>query len=385
MKIVVIGAGVIGVSIAAEAAARGVDVTLIDKKLPGSGTSSLSYGWINSNNKVPQDYFELNLAGLEAHHRLAASGSDWFVPTGHVEFASDPTHATELLGRLDRLAELGYAAEKITPNYAQELVPDLKVPGTYEIAALFPREGHCYPNLYIRHRLRQARAHKFQVLTGVEVEHLDGDGSAASVRFTDGSTIRADHVISATGRWTNSITAAAGLGPVMTDYREPGDVTVGYLAVTNPLTADINQLVTSPELNVRPAGGGRLMLQALDLDATAAAGTTPETASPLANEFTRRLQNLLHNTENAAISEIGVGRRAMPADGRSIIGPAPSAPWLYLVATHSGVTLAPLLGTGVTSEILGEPEPLFDGFRPARLLDGNNASHLPAPRRPGEQ
>ena len=50
MKITVIGAGMIGVSIAAEAAERGADVTLIDKHSPGSGTSSLSYGWVNSNN-----------------------------------------------------------------------------------------------------------------------------------------------------------------------------------------------------------------------------------------------------------------------------------------------------------------------------------------------
>ncbi len=385
MKIAVIGAGMIGVSIAVEAAARGAEVTLIDKNSPGSGTSSLSYGWVNSNNKDPRDYFELNRAGMDAHYRLAASGADWFAPTGHVEFATDPAHASELLRRLDRLAELGYAAEKITPGYARELVPDLKIPASCEIAALFPREAHCYPNLYIRHRLRQARAHQLRVLTGVKVEHLSAQGSGAVLGLSDGSTILADHVISAAGRWTNSIAAAAGLGPVMTDYREPGDVTVGYLAVTNPLAADVDRLVTSPELNVRPAGGGRLMLQALDLDATAAPGLAPGTGSPLAGAFTNRLQALLHNTEDAAISEIGVGRRAMPADGRSIIGTATSVPWLYLVATHSGVTLAPLLGTGVVSEIFGGTQPLFDGFRPARLLEGQQPASLPAPRRPGEQ
>ncbi|MDQ2743664.1 MAG: FAD-binding oxidoreductase [Chloroflexota bacterium] len=385
MKITVIGAGMIGVSIAAEAAARGVEVTLIDKNSPGSGTSSLSYGWVNSNNKYPQDYFELNLAGMDAHYQLAADGADWFAPTGHVEFATNPAHAIELLRRLDRLGQLGYGAEKIAPGYAQELVPDLKIPTSCDFAALFPREAHCYPNLYIRHRLRQSRGHKFTLLSGVEVVHLSERGSGAVVGLSDGSTIFADHVISAAGRWTNSIAAAAGLGPVMTEYREPGDVTVGYLAVTNPLTTDVTGLVTSPELNVRPAGGGRLMLQALDLDATAAAGTAPGTTSALAGEFTSRLQTLLHNTENATISEIGVGRRAMPADGQSIIGTDPSVPWLYLVATHSGVTLAPLLGTGVVAEAFGEPEPLFDGFRPARLLDGQHPASPPAPRRPGEQ
>ncbi|MEO8220960.1 MAG: FAD-binding oxidoreductase [Specibacter sp.] len=385
MKIAVIGAGMIGVSIAAEAASRGADVTLIDKNSPGSGTSSLSYGWVNSNNKYPKDYFELNRAGVDAHYRLAGAGADWFAPTGHVEFATDPSHATELVRRLDRLGELGYEAEKITPGCAQGLVPDLRIPTNVDFAALFPREAHCYPNLYIRHRLRQSRGHKFTLLSGVEAVHLTGKGSGAVVGLSDGSTILADHVISAAGRWTNSIAAVAGLGPVMTEYREPGDVTVGYLAVTNPLTTDVTRLVTSPDLNVRPAGGGRLMLQALDLDATAAAGAAPGTTSALAREFISRLQTLLHNTENASISELGVGRRAMPADGQSIIGTVPSVPWLYLVATHSGVTLAPLLGTGVVAEVFGEPEPLFDKFRPARLLDSPHPASPPAPRRPGEQ
>lgn len=49
MKIAVIGAGIIGVSIAAEAAARGADVTLIDKNAPGSGTSSITYAWARRN------------------------------------------------------------------------------------------------------------------------------------------------------------------------------------------------------------------------------------------------------------------------------------------------------------------------------------------------
>ena len=76
MKITVIGAGMIGVSIAAEAAARGAEVTLIDKNSPGSGTSSLSYGWVNSNNKYPENYFELNRAGMASHYQLAANGAD---------------------------------------------------------------------------------------------------------------------------------------------------------------------------------------------------------------------------------------------------------------------------------------------------------------------
>lgn len=385
MKIAVIGAGMIGVSIAAEAASRGAQVTLVDKEAPGSGTSSTSYAWINSNGKEPAAYHELNRAGLEAHRRLAGTCSDWFRPTGHIELAATPGHAGELGQRLERLGRLGYEARRITSSTASGLIPDLIVPPGCTAAAYFPQEAHCYPPLYIRHQLQRAAHHGTDLRIGASVQSFEETTDGVEIGLSDGSTIVADQVISATGRWTNDITAAAGLGQVVAEYREPGDATVGYLAVTNPLPVALDRILTSPHLNIRPEGGGRLLLQALDLDATAAAGTAPATDSDLAREFIHRLQKILKNTGSAHITELHVGVRAMPADGQSVIGTVPSRPWLYLVATHSGVTLAPFLGTAVAAEVLGEPEPLFDRFRPARLLDSHPEHTLTAPRQPGQQ
>jgi hypothetical protein len=51
------------------------------------------------------------------------------------------------------------------------------------------------------------------------------------------------------------------------------------------------------------------------------------------------------------------------------------------VATHSGVTLAPLL----MDEVFGEESPLLSTFRPTRFTDGT-AGPTPTPaRRPGQQ
>ena len=114
--------------------------------------------------------------------------------------------------------------------------------------------------------------------------------------------------------------------------------------MTSPVPAEITGFVTSPLLNVRPAGGGRLMLQALDLDVTAVHGQQVPADGELAAELLRRLRAVVRNTEDARIESIVVGHRVMPADGLSIVGPTQECPWLYAVATHSGVTLAPFLG-----------------------------------------
>lgn len=372
-------------SIAAEAAARGADVTLIDNKAPGSGTSSVSYAWVNSNGKEPAGYYELNRAGLEAHHRLAGGGGDWFRPTGHIELAATPEHVKELHRRLERLGQFGYEATDISTAAATGLVPDLIVPEDCTAAAYFPREGHVFPALYIRHQLQRAREHGVSLRIGVTARAFQETAEGVDVTLGDGSTVSVDQVVSAVGRWTNDITAAAGLGPVVAEYQKPGDVTVGYLAVTNPLPVSIDRMITSPKLNVRPDGGGRLLLQALDLDVNATPGAVPAVDSDLGKEFISRLRDVLKNTENAHITEIQVGLRAMPADGQSVIGPVPSRPWLYLVATHSGVTLAPFLGASVAAEVFGEVEPLFEDFRPTRLLDSYPQQVLAAPRQPGQQ
>ena len=41
---------------------------------------------------------------------------------------------------------------------------------------------------------------------------------------------------------------------------------------------------------------------------------------------------------------LGIGVRPYPTDGKTIIGPMPDAKGLHIIATHSGITLAPVLG-----------------------------------------
>jgi glycine/D-amino acid oxidase-like deaminating enzyme len=58
----------------------------------------------------------------------------------------------------------------------------------------------------------------------------------------------------------------------------------------------------------------------------------------------------------------------MPADRLPIVGPVPGLDGLYLAVTHSGVTLAPVLGRLIADEIAtGDQAWLLAPFRPARF------------------
>jgi glycine/D-amino acid oxidase-like deaminating enzyme len=387
MQVVVIGAGVIGLSVATDLARRGVRVTVVEQDAPGTGTSATSYAWVNANNKEPRDYYELNLAGLEAHHRLAQdTDGNWIGTGGHVEVATEPAHSEELGRRVTRLQSHGYEAELITSARAQQLAPDLIIPPDTGPIAYFGREAYCYPQLYLAHLLTTAAELGVRVINGAEVKTFDVESDRPTVRLADGTAIDCDQVVSCVGRWTETLLAQADVTLPMATFEHPGDVTVGYLAVTNPLPVSLTLLVTTSQLNVRPNGGGRLMLQALDLDRTADPRAVPTSDSPVAEELLDRLEGVLRNTGTASIVELRVGQRAIPADGLTIAGPLPSVPWLYVVATHSGVTLAPLLGNLVAEEISGAaPQDLLTAFRPDRLLNGT-VGHTPLPaRRPGQQ
>ena len=58
----------------------------------------------------------------------------------------------------------------------------------------------------------------------------------------------------------------------------------------------------------------------------------------------------------------------MPADGLPIVGAVPGATDLYVTVTHSGVTLAPILGEYVRREVLGgQRVDALSPYRPGRF------------------
>ncbi len=68
------------------------------------------------------------------------------------------------------------------------------------------------------------------------------------------------------------------------------------------------------------------------------------------------------------LTDVMVGKRPVPQDGRPIIGRAPNIKGLYLAIMHPGVTLAALAGRLVANEILNEQDDsLLTSYRLGRF------------------
>ena len=104
-RVVVVGAGLIGASIAYRLAQAGWDVAIVDGGNAGEGASKNSFSWVNAHGKSPLAYQELNRSGMGEHHMLAAElrTTSTFTATG----SSCGTPRWILPGRVQRLAPPG--------------------------------------------------------------------------------------------------------------------------------------------------------------------------------------------------------------------------------------------------------------------------------------
>jgi D-hydroxyproline dehydrogenase subunit beta len=363
---VVIGAGVLGASVTARLAEAGMRVTLLEADQPGRGTSRWSFAWVNSNDKGPRPYHELNHAGLRAWAELAPGldGAAWYRPVGHVELATD---GPELAARVRRLTEWDYPARLVGAGEAAELEPALRPPGPGTLAAWFPAEAYLLTEPLIERLVARATAHGATVLTG-DQGRVTGL-APGRVQTAAGDVLAADEIVCCAGRWTPWLAALAGPAcPVpLLAWDTVGATAPGLVVRVGPVApAAPDRVLHTPELALRPHPGGLIHLEAPD--AAVDLHTPDPELRRWATELLDRARRTVRGLADARVRAYQVCVRPMPVDGQSIVGRLPGAEWLYVAVTHSGVTLAAQLSGLIAAELAaGAPGAELAPFRPGRF------------------
>ena len=369
MKVIIIGAGVLGVSVARQLAVAGEDVLLLDQWGAGTGTTATTFAWINSSRKHDPDYHRLNLAGMEEHARLAGQlpGAPSYFPSGALQWA-DSSSEQWLAGNVERLQSLGYPAHWVSPEEAARISGDLRIPATATSIAHFPSEGYVLPDLFVANLLADAKRHGATCVPG-EVVAIDDRPDGVSVTLAGGEGLTGDRVVLAAGRWTQRLAARAGIDIPMVTDTGLGSQTVGLLGYARSPHVDLRCVIHSPGLNLRPAAGGHTVLQALDLNAGVDPANPPSPNGDLARTLSRRFSALLTDPHQAPEIDLRIGFRSLPADGHTVAGYASGRSRVYCLVSHSGVTLAPVLGRLVATELrTGQEQDLLRSFRPTRFI-----------------
>lgn len=333
MRVVVVGAGVYGAAVGAALAGRGATVTVVDAGAPGSGTSGATFSWVNSRNKHPLVYHELNVAGMAAHQRLAAEvpRGDWYRGGGGIEWTADEE---ALRARVDALLALGYAAEWLTRAEALELEPGIdpdRLPAGG--IAYFPDEGWVVPARLIAHLLSGG----VDVVADDAVVGLELSGDAVrAVRLESGRVLAADAVVNCAGPQAAEVAAMAGLVLPMRNLP-------CVLVYTSPVAVPLSRVVHAPEVHLRPEGDGRILLHSSEID-----------QDGRVEKLVGDARAVYRGMGAATVESVRTGERPIPGDGLPVLGRVADVRNYFFAVSHSGVTLCLHAGGLVADEVLGE-------------------------------
>lgn len=358
-RIVVVGAGIVGASIAYHLARRGARVVVLERDRPASAATGASFAWINANAKPPRPYGLLNWAGVQEWHRLEQEVPSVVVRWGgSIEWAPSAEAAAPLRDIIAEHLSWGYPVRSVDAAQIVEMEPALS-PGPVAAAQWAEAEGHIDPVAATEALLAAAVAHGAELRQHAEVAGLVR--SADIWRIDAGETVEADRVVLAAGVDTPRLAALLGV-------EIPMQEAPGLLAHTAPLPASLRRVALSPGGHMKQDVDGRVVVGG-------GFGNTPVTAA--ATEEGERIlaaaSRYFPALGDATLDRVTLGWRPLPGDGLPVVGELRNAPGVHVAVMHSGVSLSPIVGRLAASEILDgvRVEPL-ERFRPERF-DGEEA------------
>jgi glycine/D-amino acid oxidase-like deaminating enzyme len=376
-RCVVLGSGIVGVLTAYRLTERGMRVTLVDAGSPGSGTTATGYGHINASYEGYWEYFALRAAGVAGYRRLRAElgEAQWLNDAGCAQFESDETKRVALARHAERLQAAGYSVVSLTRERFAEMEPDVTVPSDVDEIFYYTDEAYLDTTALMADLLGRS------VRWGLELHLNDpvtgfglGDERIQSVHLKSGGRIETDVVVCCCGWWTDSVLALAGSDISLMIPHEPGTAAPGLIVTGSPVVQRLRRMIIANGVNIRPCGGGRLMIWSGQVDAEIqeeerAWGTWCQRPAELATAAMQAAQEYLPALASAEVETARICRRALPRDGLPVMGWVPGVGGLYVIAAHAAVTLAPALAELSVTEVSQTTEAAaLDGFRPDRFV-----------------
>ena len=354
-RIVVVGGGIIGASIAYHLARRGAQVTVLEKTAPAAGATANSFAWINAGAKRPRGYYDLNRLGMAGWRRLQGElGADRLVVQwgGTVQWQHDAARAQALRDAVRAQQQWGYGTRLVDATELRRLVPVLE-PGPVTAASFCEEEGTVDPVAATRLLLDAAVAHGATARHPAAVTAFDVTGDRVGGVRVGGDVVAADAVVLATGVDLPKVGALLGISAPMQD-------SPGLLAHTRPAARLVERVVVAPGATLKQLPNGEIVT-GMDFGGSPSQDTSPAMGRRLIEGTARFVPRL----NEATLDRVTLGWRVLPADGLPILGRVATRPNVYLAAMHSGITLAPAIGQLAALELLDEVE--VDVLSPYRL------------------
>lgn len=354
-RVLVVGAGIVGASVAYHLARRGASVTLVDKGQPAGEVTGKAFGWINIAHGLPEPYAQLRHQAIHDYLRLEHELDyvfrvNW---SGALTWDRDQTD-TERFAR--EHAALGYDVRLMGRDEIAALEPNLKeLP---DCAAFAASEGAVEPTAVTYALVRAARAAGADVRLNTEVLALTtSDNKITGISTSDGPA-EADTVVLAAGVRTGDL--CLPLGVEIPVYSSPA-----ILLRFRTTSRLVNSVISNPHMEVRQASDFVMLCAEDYIDNSAEDGP-----KAVAKRTIAEIRECLVGGGAIDLESVRIGWRPVPGDGLPIMGYAPQLEGLYIAVMHAGVTLAPAVGRFASTEIIdGLDAKFLTSCRPHRFAN----------------
>jgi glycine oxidase len=346
MKVLVIGGGAIGCTIAWRLAQRGLGVTLVERGALGGEATSAAAGILapQAEAHAPGPLYSLTCEsrarwpGFADELQRVSEIDVGYRATGTLMVPLDETEELSLRARLEWQRAAGQRAEWTGR-------------GLY-----LPDDHQVDPRLLAR-ALATAAARAGVVVHTGSARRLLGDGQRISGALVDETALEADQVVLAGGAWTSLVD---GLPP---------------MPRVRPLRGQLLELRAAPDLVAHvtfgdggylvPRADGRILVGSSEDDVGFVKSVTP----PVLSRLLERALKLEPRLAGAEVLGCWAGLRPATGDRLPLLGR--SLPGLQIAAGHyrNGILLAPLTAEIVAAGVTGQPPPVALGpFSPARPM-----------------
>jgi 4-methylaminobutanoate oxidase (formaldehyde-forming) len=366
-RVVIIGGGIVGCSIAYHLGKLGwSDTVLLERKKLTSGTTWHAAGLVRASlyteNLTKLAKYTVDLyTGLEAETGQATG----FVQPGSLSIATNEERFEELLRGMDMLHAFDVPAEKVTAAQVQEKWPLMNVDDVLG-GVFYPKDGKCNPADTTMALARGARMKGIKIFEDTKVEEvLVENGRAVGVRTPEG-TIKADYVVCASGMWSREIGAKLGVNI-------PLHACEHFYIVTEPMegmTANLPVMRDMDACAYYKEDAGKLLLGAFEPKAKPwgmdgiredfAFDELPEDF----DHFQPILEGAIHRVpslEKVGIRKFFNGPESFTADQRYILGPAPELQNFFVAAGFNSIGIQSGGGAGMAlAHWIVNGEPPFD-------------------------
>jgi glycine oxidase len=337
--VLIIGGGIIGLSLARELRKQDASVLVVERGEPGREASHAAGGMLaNCGDETPRVLQALATASAEmypefVHELQDESGENVDLRSQGTLLFPGPDHDPQQISGSQPL-----------PAPLAELEPALSAPGR---TAVFLKERSVCPRALTRAVLKAARHRGVDISSGTYVLSVDqAEGKVIGVT-TDKTSYRASKVVNCAGAWARQI------APLSLPTRPVKGQMVCFVM---PQRESLRHVVRSPEIYLIPRSDGRLLAGATVEEAGFDKRTVPETIQRLRHAAVQMLPAL----ENARILEDWAGLRPGTPDNLPILGD--TAIQNYYAATghyRDGILLAPITAL-VMARVISGAAPGYD-------------------------